>query len=109
MKAAMPALAALVLLGACHHKSATDQVADNLQAAAGQSDPAAAKVLDNAADALRNGEASTDQANASAQAALAAAGNATDAAEKPSSTTQAEPHKPGQPVPAAKIGDATGR
>jgi hypothetical protein len=76
-KTATTAAALLLLsLGACGGKTASDQAADNLQAAADQSDPAAAEVLDNAADAIRDNESSPADANATAQDALSEAGNA---------------------------------
>ena len=63
----------LLLLAACGQSAADDQ-ADRLDNAAAQSDPAAAAVLENAADALRENEGGDPQAQA--QNALQAAGNA---------------------------------
>jgi ABC-type glycerol-3-phosphate transport system substrate-binding protein len=79
MKAAIPALAALLLLAACGGgQSPAESTADNLEEAAEQSDPAAAEVLDNAADAVRETEGTGVPANpnAMAQNAMAEAGNA---------------------------------
>ena len=80
MKVATPALAAtLLLLAACGGRTSTaEKTADNLEEAADQSDPAAAKVLDNAADAVRetDGTGVPADPNAMAQNALAEAGNA---------------------------------
>ena len=76
MKAVVPAIATLLLLGACGGAAneSSEATAENLEQAADQSDPAAAAVLDNAADQIRD-ENVTD-ANATAQAALQEAGNA---------------------------------
>ena len=79
MKAAIPALAALCLLAACGGgQSPAETTADNLEEAADQSDPAAAEVLDNAAEAVRETEGTGVPASpdAMAQNAMAAAGNA---------------------------------
>ena len=91
--AALPA-SALLLLCACGGGGG-DTKADQLDAAAEQSDPAAAAVLQNAADAAREGN------GAAPQQALEDAGNA-QAATLPTPTPpskQAQPHKPGDPVP----------
>jgi len=75
MKAVTPLFASLLILSACGGgNNATESTADNLEQAADQSDPAAAEVLDNAADQIRD-ENVTD-VNATAQAALQEAGNA---------------------------------
>ncbi len=108
MKAAVPALAVLLLASACGGgKSASDQAADNLHAAADQSDPAAAAVLDNAADAMQDA-GDVGEVNATAQAALTEAGNAaaatTSAGGRASPDVQAKPHKAGEPVPSEKPG-----
>ncbi|MDB5684021.1 MAG: hypothetical protein JWM75_1719 [Sphingomonas bacterium] len=79
MKIAVPALAALLVLGGCGgQQSPAEQTAENLEAAADQSDPAAAEVLDNAADTVRDqGESGVpNNAAATAQEALEQAGNA---------------------------------
>ena len=104
MKAAMPALAALLLVSACGGGTSTsEQTADNLQAAADQSDPAAAQVLDNAAEAVRD-QNSVD-ANATAprphwpRPATPRPGRR---AKAPLRTYRAKPHQPGEPVPSEK-------
>lgn len=80
MKTAIPALAALLLLGACGggQASPAESAADNLEEAADQSDPAAAEVLDNAAEAVRDTEGTgmTADPEAMAQNALSEAGTA---------------------------------
>jgi hypothetical protein len=79
MKAVIPALSAFLLLAACGGgASPAENTADNLEQAADQSDPAAAEVLDNAADAVRETEGTGVPANpdAMAQNAMAEAGNA---------------------------------
>jgi len=79
MKAVLPALAALTLLAGCGgNASPAENAADNLEAAADQSDPAAAEVLDNAADTIRDTEGAGVPANVSGmeQNALATAGDA---------------------------------
>ncbi|MBW8910654.1 MAG: hypothetical protein JF564_01870 [Sphingomonas sp.] len=68
-----PLLTGLLLLAACG-KSAGDRTADQLDNAAEQSDPAAAAVLSNAADNLRENDPASPAADA--QNALQAAGNA---------------------------------
>ena len=50
MKAAILTASAFLLLTACGPKTAGEAAADNLHNAADQSDPAAAEVLDHAAD-----------------------------------------------------------
>jgi PBP1b-binding outer membrane lipoprotein LpoB len=79
MKIVPVALAAALMLSACGGKSSpAENAADNLEAAADQSDPAAAEALDNAADAIRDKEGTGVPANVSSleQNALAAAGDA---------------------------------
>lgn len=106
MKTAAALLAAILLLGACGGGAdkAGEAVADNLEQAADQSDPAAAKVLDNAADAIRDAHGA--EAEATAQAALQEAGNAQAASGTIGGTTpplQAKPHQAGDPTPAPKV------
>jgi hypothetical protein len=76
MKAAMTAAAAFLLLTACGPKTAGEATADNLHNAADQSDPAAAAVLDKAADNISD-VTEPDAANAMANQAL------NDAADAP--------------------------
>jgi hypothetical protein len=78
MKTAMTAVAALLLVTACGPKTAGEATADNLHAAADQSNPAAAQVLDNAADNVSDVN-EPDAANAMANQALNDAGNAQSA------------------------------
>ena len=75
MKAVIMTATAMLLLAACGPKSAGEATADNLHNAADQSDPAAAQVLDNAADAVSDVR-TPGMANAMANDAMQAAGNA---------------------------------
>lgn len=108
MKAAL-ALAGAAMLAAC---SQSDEQADRLENAAAQSDPAAAEVLRNEAAAIREGDTNTNLSDPSspAQGALANGGEAqlaTPPSAQPTapvgqattSTEQAKPHSPGDPVP----------
>ncbi len=79
---------AVLLLAACG-RSAADNAADQLENAAEQSDPAAASVLDNAAESIRDREPVS--AGAEAQNALQAAGNAQ--AQTPTGNQQARPRQ----------------
>jgi hypothetical protein len=93
-------LAALLPLAACGSGSQNpaENAADKLEEAAAQSDPAAAPVLENAADAVREGRASP-------QDAMQQAGNAqagTLPTQAPPSM-QAQPNRAGQQVPPAKV------
>jgi hypothetical protein len=54
MKLAHLSLGAALLLAACGGNRPADNAADQLENAAAQSDPAAAMVLDNEADAIRD-------------------------------------------------------
>ena len=65
--------AAALILASCGGESASDRQADRLEAAAEQSTPEAAAVLENAADRI---EDRSGQNAAASQAALQAAGNA---------------------------------
>lgn len=67
------AATALLLLAACGGQSPAENTAENLEAAAEQSTPEAAAVLENAADQI---EDQNIQDPAAGQAALEAAGNA---------------------------------
>ena len=60
-KAAFPA-AAFLVLAACEGGGQAENTADRLEEAAEQSDPAAAPILENAADAVREGDANAQQA-----------------------------------------------
>lgn len=78
MKAALFTFSAALLLAGCGGQtSPAENAAENLEAAADQSDPAAAEVLDNAADAMRDREGSGVPANVGEleQNALSTAGN----------------------------------
>ncbi len=92
MKAAFPFL--LLTLAACGKRDPSAEAAANgvtperLEAAAAQSDPASAAILENAADEARSGNSA-----ASAQGALATAGNAT-AGEALTAPTNAGPIPP---------------
>lgn len=96
-------VAACSALAACGGGSApAEDAAENLEAAAEQSDPAAAAVLENAADEI--GDADGAEANEITQRALEQAGNAQAAtgAGRPQAappSRQAQPHRPGDPVP----------
>lgn len=95
-------LAASLALAACGDggQSRSENTAEALDAAAEQSDPAAAQVLQNAADAAREGEAN-------AQQALQQAGNAQAATvQRPQQappSVQALPNRAGQQTPPPKV------
>ncbi|MEH3107083.1 MAG: hypothetical protein PGN09_07275 [Sphingomonas fennica] len=72
---ALPAAALLLSLAACGRQTPAENKADQLDQAARESDPAAAPVLENAADALRDGNAVDPQA-ALAEGGMAQAGTA---------------------------------
>jgi hypothetical protein len=99
------ALLLLGLLSACGGSDPAEQTADRLEEAAEQSDPAAAQVLENAADEVRDGDGAAS--GAAAQQALGQAGNAQAAtvpAPQPVPPQQgAKPHAPGDPVPPPKV------
>jgi N-acetylglucosamine kinase-like BadF-type ATPase len=97
MRAALPA-AALLVLAACGGGEA-EKSADRLEEAAEQSDPAAAEVLQNAADEVSAG-------NMSAQEAMQAAGNAqaqTVGGQAAPPSMQAQPNRTGQQTPPPKV------
>lgn len=94
--ALLPVLA--LALAACG-KTPRDKVADQLDNAAEQSDPAAAEVLTNAAGQMRDDD--TSNAPTSAQDALEQAGNAQ--METPTPTRQALPHRAGEFMPPATV------
>jgi len=95
------ALAAVTTLSACSQTPA-ENTAEQLENAAEQSDPAAAAVLNNAAEQVLE-----QNSTAPAQGALQAAGNAqvegTRAGPMPPEAQQAKPHAPGDPVPPPKV------
>ncbi len=99
---AILAIAALMGLAACGGggDSQAGNSAAALEQAAEQSDPAAAAVLENAADAV-------EQGNMSAQQALQQAGNAQAATiPQPQATPpsmQAQPNRTGQQTPPPKV------
>ena len=71
--ARLASIGVFVLLLACQ-RSPAERTADQLDNAAEQSDPAAAAVLENAAEQIRSGGSANPEATA--QNALEAAGNA---------------------------------
>lgn len=97
--AALPA-AVFLALAACGGGQA-DQTADKLEEAAEQSGPAAAAVLENSAESIREGE--TD---ITAQEAMQRAGNAQAETVQPQEappSMQAQPNRNGQQTPPPKI------
>jgi len=100
---------ALLPLAGCGSSSQNprENAAEQLEQAAEQSDPAAAPVLENAADAVREGQVSP-------QDALQQAGNAqAQTVQTPTSappSMQAQPNRTGQQTPPPKIptGPGTG-
>ena len=102
LSAALPA-AALLVLSACGGGGQADQAADKLEEAAEQSDPAAAAVLENAAEDIRDGTAAPGNA---AQQAMQQAGNAQAETVQPQQappSMQAQPNRTGQQTPPPKI------
>lgn len=99
--AALPT-AAFLVLGACGSETKADRTADKLEEAAEQSGPAAAAVLENSAEKIREGE--TDM---NAQQALQRAGNAQAATVQPQQappSMQAKPNRTEQQItPPPKI------
>ncbi|HEX8214814.1 MAG TPA: hypothetical protein VF582_05005 [Allosphingosinicella sp.] len=96
-------LAAAISLSACGgNDNAVENTAAQLENAADQSDPAAAAVLDNAAEQVLQ-----QNSTAPAQGALEAAGNAQiggrNAGPMAPQAQQAKPHAPGDPVPPPKV------
>ncbi|MFN3389635.1 MAG: hypothetical protein ACK40O_11960 [Allosphingosinicella sp.] len=98
--------AAGLALASCGGESPNENAAEALEEAAEQSTPAAADVLENAADGLREGD---PDAPASVDAAMQAAGNAQAEAVRPPTAQkappqqQARPHGKGDPVPPTKV------
>ena len=114
MKAALPAIAALFALAACGQSTPAENSAEALENAASQSDPAAAAVLENAADEVREQNTQTPPGapGSAAQNAMQEAGNAQAATVaqseaqpqgQPAPPVGAKPHQPGDPVPPPKI------
>lgn len=100
--------AAIALLSACGSDTSS-----KLEEAAEQSDPAAANVLLDQANAIegRGDSGSLSDPNSPAQQALEAAGNAAAQAPPPQSqqpgpATGAKPHAAGEPVPPPQVGSA---
>lgn len=95
------ALSAAAALSACS-QSPAENTAEQLQNAAAQSDPAAAVVLNDAANQVLE-----QNSTAPAQGALEAAGNAQvgngQAGPMAPEAQQAKPHAPGDPVPPPKV------
>lgn len=101
-------VAALLVLSACGGGGQADATADKLEEAAEQSDPAAAQVLENAADEVRDqgAAAPAGQPGSAAQQAMEEAGNA-QAATVPGPqpappSLQAQPNRTGQQTPPPK-------
>ena len=98
--ALLPIVALLGLAACGGGQGQTENAADALEEAAEQSDPAAAAELENAADAVREG-------NGTAQDALQAAGNAQAAtvpqAQQVPPSQQAQPNRTGQQTPPPKV------
>ena len=114
MKAAASTLAALLALTACGSSTPAENSAEALENAAAQSDPTAAAVLENAADAVRDQEEQPPAGapGSPAQEAMQNAGNSQAATvAQPTAQPQApstppagaKPHQPGDPVPPPKI------
>ncbi len=99
LKAAFPA-AALLLLSACGGGGQAESKADRLEEAAEQSDPAAAPILENAAEAVREGEGNAQQALERAGDAQARTLPGTQQAPP---SMQAKPNRTGQQTPPPKI------
>ena len=95
------ALTAAAALAACS-QSPAENTAQQLENAAAQSDPAAAAVLNNAANQVLE-----QNSTAPAQGALEAAANAQlgngRAGPMAPEAQQAKPHAPGDPVPPPKV------
>jgi hypothetical protein len=104
---ALPA-AALLLLTSCGGGGQAEATAEKLEEAAEQSDPAAAEVLENAADEIRDGNSASPAAapGSEAQQAMEAAGNAQEATlprpQPAPPSLQAEPNRGGQQTPPPK-------
>lgn len=97
------AISALALSACGGGGNAVENTAEQLQNAAEQSDPAAAQVLENAADQVLE-----QNSTAPAQGALEAAGNAQAAGaarpgQKAPPAQGAKPHAPGDLVPPPKV------
>jgi|GEM_PF-2987852 hypothetical protein len=104
---AMPA-AALLLLCACGGGGQAEATAEKLEEAAEQSDPAAAQVLENAAEEIREGNSTAPSGapGSEAQQAMEAAGNAQAATlprpQPAPPSLQAQPNRGGQQTPPPK-------
>ena len=101
MKPLAPALAFAALAACGGGSNQVENTAAQLENAADQSDPAAAAVLDNAADQVLE-----QNSVAPAHGALEAAGNAQvqrPVGQTPPPAQQAKPHAPGDPVPPPKV------
>lgn len=100
--------AAFLVLTACGAQDRTEQTADRLEEAAEQSGPAAAQVLENAAEEVREQEqvAPLSAPNSTAQEALEAAGDAQARTVQPQDappSLQAQPNRTGQQTPPPKL------
>ncbi|WP_332811937.1 hypothetical protein [Sphingomonas sp.] len=100
--------AAIALLSACGSNTSS-----KLEEAAEQSDPAAANVLLDQANAIeqQGDSGSLSDPNSPAQQALEAAGNAAGQgtpapSHQPGPATGAKPHTAGEPVPPPQVGSA---
>lgn len=104
-KVRVGAVLLFLALAACGRQTPADKTADQLDQAAEQSDPAAADVLENRADAIRANEtASPSTLNMAVQNAMESAGNSQARTvdrqtPTPPSSRQAVPHGPGDPTP----------
>lgn len=109
MKAVLAAVSLSLALVACGGGgSQADNAADQLEKAADQSNPAAAQVLDNAANQIR--DQNVADANAAVQQSLQEAGNVQAAGAGGAMQRQpvpppvgAKPHRAGDPVPPPKL------
>lgn len=92
------AIAAALSLVACGGGEPADRAAGRLEEAASQSDPAAAEILENAADQIAEQDAmSAGAANAASDAAMRDAGNAQAAIVPPSPAPAPAGAKAGSP------------
>ena len=95
-------LSILLALAACGSGTQSEKAADQLEKAAGQSDPTSAAALENAADKIREtGDGNLADPNATAQQALekAAAVDPTGVGSNVTVTTKTSPPPPKQAIP----------
>lgn len=106
MRIAAPALLLALALAACGGgaQDPVENTADQLEQAAEQSDPAAAAVLENAADDVREQNSVAPADEALEKAGNAAAATAARPQRQPAPPSQgAKPHAAGDPVPPPKV------